>query len=145
MVWEAPSPRERAHVGITRKYQQMQRRPLIPKAELVSGIALVALCAATVFQLVRVQPSLADDGPTTVSADEVSRYSNRETRPIIRLDADRPLRGYWRGTLIVTGDLRMTGGLERDGWILEDACDARAADTLGAFVPGRRVSGWLHR
>jgi hypothetical protein len=47
----------------------MQRRHRIPKAELVSGLALVALCAATIFQLLRIRSNVFDTDASTPHGD----------------------------------------------------------------------------
>lgn len=86
----------------------MPRILSIPKTELVSGIALVALCAATILQLLVVKSRFFDD------ATERPGYSNRETWPIIRLDScdlERAADAF--GVLAFVPDTRVSGWWSR--------------------------------
>jgi hypothetical protein len=74
----------------------------------------------------------------TAAAAAIPRYSNGETWPIIRVDGDHELRASGRGTLIVTGDLRIVGG---HGWRGLVLAGGRVELRRGAAIRGALVSG----
>lgn len=74
----------------------------------------------------------------TASAEAIPRYSNADTWPIIRVDGDHELRANGRGTLIVTGDLRIVGG---HGWRGLVLVGGRVDLRRGASIRGALVSG----
>jgi hypothetical protein len=75
-------------------------------------------------------------------ASELPRYSTPEAWPIIRHDGDHDLAVSGQGTLIVTGDLRISGGHEWRGLIL---AGGRVALMRGARVHGAVVTGLNER
>ena len=75
-------------------------------------------------------------------ASELPRYSTRGAWPIIRHDGDHDLAVSGQGTLIVTGDLRISGGHEWRGLIL---AGGRVQLLRGARVRGAVVTGLNER